>query len=408
MSGLTTAINTSNGTALRLFDEDKPFARIKTPQENAASLASEKGEFRRGALSAPAAQYPTGTVALGVSQEVIEAVAHLRTFTVDARFRKLTRLIDQLNKEFSITYPGALVNPLPLLVFVEKEKVESADDLSDEQKERCLWQTSMMDGVPTLAGYPVWERLPTEQQDYYFLFKLYRDQKYGYLTTGEPYVLSRSIASLAEELHLPPNVLYTFSQLFHWKQRCQSYDIHMAAERELREARYRQIIQRDHLHYARQLADSAYEKLKASNNLKPRDLLAMLELGLKYSRISIGLPADKPEGLDGKGSNQTTIVSVGDVSANQQTLNIQANSANTPQVVKDFGQQIKSDDTIRSILHVLQRSGAVDVAVNELLGSQNLPVADTVPDDHFGIHDDGILEPASASAESSTFDGVMP
>jgi hypothetical protein len=278
---------------------------------------------------------------------------------------------------------------------------ETLDDLTDEQKADCYWQLKYLDFVPVLevTGNPTWEKLPTERQDHYLLFKLYRDQKYGMLTTGESIVLSRSLAELAADLRLNASLLSLLSSLFHWKTRTAAYDLFMEQERQLREQRFRQLIQSDHLFYARQLAQDAFERLQSHDNIQPKELLQMLELGLKYGRISVGLPGDKPEQANGNG--EKTIVNVN----NTQNIDVHDNSQQTSQtlnvhaaspVQQAYDQQVKSPDTIQQILNVLQRSGAVSLLQGEPPElSQELEVAE-------GDYDDDIDDDIGSEASDST------
>ena len=92
----------------------------------------------------------------------------------------------------------------------------------------------------------------------------------------------------------------------------------------------------------------------------------MLQLGIEYSRLSIGLNRDKP-GSSVTAPTQPTLAIYNNTTNNNADQMVQVNqtSAFSSEVERQLHEDLKAEDNLLSILHVLQRSGAIETALNE-------------------------------------------
>lgn len=356
--------------------ESRAEAIVLTPLEEADASVVEKGKKSRGPgkIAPLSSSTHNGALRLLIPQSVIDSVAHLRDFSIDSRFHKLAKFVTQL--QGACAYPATqMINFVGIASIIDN--FDTVEDIDTHVREKNTIAIEVIDNVPCIFGLPIWDRLPSEQNDFYILFKLYRDQKYTYMG-DEVIELSRSMSALAAQLDISINLLYVLSKIYHWPRRCEAYDFYMAYEIKQQQDRKRKLLQNDHSYYAQELTRKSFEKL-SSATLKPKELLDMLELGFKYSRISLGMPGDKPEeALNGSGGGNATInlFQQDNSYSTSQTLNI--DNSGKSKVEKQFDENIKSSDTMLSILNVLQRSGAMTTAVNEQLPSQVILEAESI------------------------------
>ena len=318
--------------------------------------------------------YTTGTVELRLTPDILAAIEELRHMSVSAEFKKLAQFIHILQAKLTqLNQPNALLNPNYLAPHVPF--CQTPEDVTDEMIHKSLWQVDIHAEHALIAGVPVWDRMEGERLDFYLLFKLYRDARYGLIDSGDYVLCSRSLAGLAGKLDLPTQLLNVISRIYHWAARCEYYDTFFEMEIARRRQMEVQLLQRDHLKFSTQLLTNSIAFLHDNQHqLTPKDAISMAELGFKFSRLSLGLAPDKPL-LNGFG---------GDPSA--QGLSIQVNNAEQMVQLNTMGQaesrlheNIKEDDNLLSILSVLQRSGAMTTALGNDLAKPR--VIDVTPEE---------------------------
>ena len=270
-------------------------------------------------------------------------------------------------------------------LFVKKHSFLSLilNDLSDSMRDRATLPLEYMDNIAVIQGIPAWDILPGERVDFHNVFKLYRDSRYFLLDTGDYAISNRTIAGLAKQLGVSGSILTYISKLYSWQDRCALYDSYMESEMQKRKAQQEVMIRNEHLKMTQQLASKAWDKLtKQINNLGPKELIQVLELGIKYSRISAGMLPDKPG--DAVATRQTNLSIYNNTTNNtaDQMMNIHAGS--TPEktgsaVERQLAEDMKDENNLLSILHVLQASGAMKTAIHADLidhGDEGLGILD--------------------------------
>lgn len=315
------------------------------------------------------ANYHTGTVALAITPATVEQCAVLRALQVTQELKRLASVVAQLQASFEI---GGQVRAIvdPALIAAELPYTESLEDFTDDMKERSTMLIEYMDATPTIQGVPVWDRLPGERADFYNVFKLYRDSRYFLVETGEYMIVNRTLAGLARQLNLPGSTLSYISKMYSWKSRCAMYDSYMEAEMQKRRMQNEVLLRNDHLGVAQKLCSKAYDYLdKNFAKLSPKEVLQALELGIKYSRISIGLLPDKPGATVAGNQTNLSIYNTTTNNTADQMLNVNASVTPTGQgagsaVQRQLQQDMKDEDNLLSILHVLQASGAMTSAIH--------------------------------------------
>lgn len=316
------------------------------------------------------ARFNTGAIRLDITPAMVEQCSGLRALQITAEFKRLASVIAQLQASFEIN--GQIIGIVdPALIAQELPYVDSLEDFSDDMKERSMMPVEYMDSTPTIQGVPVWDRLPGERIDFFNIFKLYRDSRYRLIETGEYLVINRTLAGLARQLCLPGSVLTYISKLYNWKARCTLFDQFMELEIQKRRTQNEVLLRNDHLQVAQKLCSKAYAYLEKNfAKLNPKEVIQTLELGIKYSRISMGLLPDKPGAT--VAGNQTNLSIYNNTTNNtaDKLLNVNAGITTTEQgvgsaVQRQLQQDMKDENNLLSILHVLQASGAMATAVNQ-------------------------------------------
>jgi hypothetical protein len=346
-------------------------------------LEEESGKLKRFA------NYHTGTLALAITPAMVEQCSVLRTLEITAELKRLASVVAQLQASFEI---GGQIQAIvdPTLIAQELPYTEDLADFTDDMKERSTMVVEYIDSTPTIYGIPLWDRLPGERVDFYNVFKLYRDSRYFLVETGEYAIVNRTLAGLARQLNIPGAILSYISKLYSWKTRCALYDQFMETEMQKRRAQNEVLLRNDHLAVAQKLCTKAWDYLdKNFAKLNPKEALQALELGIKYSRISIGLLPDKPGAT--VAGNQTNFAIYNTTTNNtaDQMLNVSAGISPTGQgagsaVERQLQQDMKDENTILSVLHVLQASGAMKSAIHaDLLesGDEGLDIITEVEED---------------------------
>lgn len=338
------------------------------------------------------AKYNTGTCALAVTPAMVDQCSVLRTLQVTAELKRLASVVAQLQASFEI---GGQVRAIvdPTLIAQELPYNESLEDFTDDMKERSTMEIDYMDSTPVIQGAPVWDRLPGERVDFYNVFKLYRDSRYFLIETGEYAIVNRTLAGLARQLGIAGATLTYISKLYSWKARCALYDQYMETEMQKRRVQHEVLLRNDHLAVAQNLCSKAWNYLEKNfAKLSPKEVLQALDMGIKYSRISIGLLPDKPG--TAVAGNQTNLAIYNTTTNNtaDQMLNVGAGAITTGQgassaVERQLQQDMKQEDNLLSILHVLQASGAMKSAIHADLienGEQGLGIIDVTTEEDEG------------------------
>lgn len=342
---------------------------LTTPFENAATQIDSF------------ALYSTGTHArdLTLTPEIIACAEAVRAIEVTAVLKQLSKLVAALqqHQENTSNLPPVIVNPGRVAEYFES--APAVEDYSEEMFKDISLGIQYLDSTPMIDGFPVWERLPGERVEFYGLFKLYRDSRYFLLDNGDHVLVNRTMAGLARQLHLSGATLTYISNLYSWKTRCALYDNYMELENQKRAAQRISLIQSDQMGIAKKLCDQAMDYLNHNfKNLAPKDVLKALELGLQISRINAGLLPDKP-GTTTPGGPKLAIYNTTTNNTADQMLNVQnigPDNSGKSDVEKQIQQDMKSSDTLMSVLHVLQASGAMKAALSEDEGFVQKPIFD--------------------------------
>lgn len=356
---------------------DKLFSTANT---KSSTRDSEKGVLTAESILQQTCMSPTGTQVistLDIDANVIAQFDGLKQFQLSPLFRRLAVFVPALQETYgrkmttftdANTSDGTLceyggyygvIDPLMLAAYVPY--AETLDDLRDAQIEECFHSFSVIDGYPTIQGKPLWERQEWERIDYFNLFKLYRDMRYAFYNEVDALYVSRSLAVLAKAVHLAASTVNYLAQVYNWGLRATIYDTWMATMQQRRQAVKRNLMLDRHTKIAQALTAKAFEALKKqADKMSAKEAIQLLELGLKYERISAGLSGDKPEAVGGQSSTGPLLSIVNQT--NNASGPMQINQSNSP-VGQRMQEDMKRPDTLLSILSVLQRSGALNTAL---------------------------------------------
>jgi hypothetical protein len=290
--------------------------------------------------------------------------------------RKLGDFVAQMQSTVENNYNGFPLQLIDATVVAECVPfAETLDDIDNDKYAAAIRPVEFEDDLPVIDGVPIWERLDGEKIDYYKIFKEYRDMRY--IDTSD--LATRSMARLAEKLNVSGRLLSILARIYHWVIRVRAFDIYKAREIEHIKQREQEELESKHSKNAAELLDSAMKYIREHNNqLNPKVAMQMVELGMKYGRISVGLQGDKP-GAQSSVAHQTNIAisqSNTTQSADQMLIagNVGANAnagagANQGRrgqlsgVERQLADNMKDQSNLVSILHVLNKSGALKVAV---------------------------------------------
>ncbi len=345
---------------------------FNTPLEDAAS------QMAKGSNT-------TGTMAraqdLAITPEIESCCETIRAIQVTASLKKLALLVAALqqNSDSLTNAPLLIVNPGRVAEYYET--ATEVADFSEEMVQEASFSIQYLDSTPMVQGVPVWDRLPGERVDFFLLFKLYRDSRYCLLDNGDYVFVNRTMAGLARQLNIPGLTLTYISNLYSWKTRCKLYDEYMELENQKRMTQRISLVQSKQMKIADKLCTKAMSYLDQNfKNLAPKDVLNALEIGLKISRINAGLLPDKPgtNSVNSKGP-QLAIYNTNTTNNADQMVNVQnigEDSSGKSAVEKQLQKDLKSNDSLLSVMHVLQASGALSAALAEEEGASMEPVFD--------------------------------
>jgi hypothetical protein len=244
---------------------------------------------------------------------------------------------------------------------------ETADEIPNDKVNEATVPVEYVDNMPCIHGVPIWERLDGEKVQYYDIYKDYRDMKWF----GGSQYATRSIANVAIKLGVSGRLIQILSKIYLWAPRVQAYDAQKLKELNLQKEAEREHLESRHLEFSNKILEQAVAYLsKHDAALNPKIAVSMVELGMKYGRISAGLLGDKP-GTQSAAIHTQTNISLSQSSTqeteymvNTGTGNIQnqrqaAKSGTERQLADD----LKDDGAMSNIIYVLQKSGALQQGV---------------------------------------------
>jgi hypothetical protein len=252
------------------------------------------------------------------------------------------------------------------------------EDIPEDKQKEAIVKIEFEDGIPIANGIPLWERLDGEPIAYYKLFKQYRDMKYCEISAGgdnqvtekRTIVGTRSMARLAEDNNLPGRPLSILARIYHWMLRVKLFDRQKEREIALKRQRQAEELESKHAKYSNEILEQAINYLKDHKaKLDPKVAVQMVELGMKYGRISVGLLGDKP-GSQAAVAHQTNIA----ISQTQTHTHNEADQmvvaqmggdsqgrgskAEQSAVERQFAKDIGKPENLLSIIHILNKGGA--------------------------------------------------
>lgn len=312
---------------------------------------------------------------------------------------KLSNFVAQLQQMMDVTPLGDYVAYIDPTAIAEcMPYCESPDDIAEDKFNNAVVRLDYEDGIPTVGGLPIWERLDGELIPYYKIFKEYRDMKYETTTiTGSTNEMvsigNRSIGRLAEKMNVSGRQLTILSKIYHWAMRCKAFDTFKIREITLKKQRQAEELECKHAKFSNELLEQAMKYLKEHPaQLNPKTALQMVEIGMKYGRISVGLAGDKP-GSNAAAVHQTNInvsqtnnsadqmLNVANGSGGNDTAQGSKGSGHGSEVERQFANTMKDTGNLLSVLHVLNKSGAFTNVVQENNNSQNTNPTDKAMDE---------------------------
>lgn len=365
-----------------------------TPAADTSDAVVNEALLSAGELLAPPTALSTGTPELRdlvLQQAQLDALAPLREFKLSPLHLRLQGLAGQLQQTFGTraAWPNApqvhgyFAVLSPVLLSSHLADKSELTDFADEEAVELFTPLEQIGEQTTLNGYPVWDRFEWEQVVFFNLFKLYRDMRYTFYNEVDQLLAPRSMSKLAQAAHVEPRVVSYLSKLYLWQWRCELYDEWMERQQTARQLARRNLTLDRHSKIGRGLVQKAYNALlRQADKLTPKDALAMLELGLKYERLSLGLPGDKPEVAPGQSNGRGATVNI----VNQTNSGNGAVAVAAPQ--QQLDDNLKKPDTLLGVLAVLQRSNAFSTLLQNAQDATLLPeepiVVDVAPNEEDG------------------------
>ena len=267
--------------------------------------------------------------------------------TTVAMMKRLRRYVTQIQG----TLPQDPQNrPLMLVNANEVQKtglLKSLEEIIEEPPNDMLFPVSYMEGIPTIFGTPIWEKLEGENLTYFELFKRYRSLPKTHQT--------RSIYKLSQECGTPITHLELLRQCYHWGDRVVAYDLYLHEQQEIILEQRRKEIQGKHSKAASELFNKCTEYMIANiDKLTPKTALEWAEMAVKLERMSVGLQPDKPGMTDGNHSSGTTV--------NINNSQLTKNGDGSPDTTKQHGTGVTGNkeedkDRLAQMVNVMQKIG---------------------------------------------------
>lgn len=273
--------------------------------------------------------------------------------------KKLGQFVQYFQVNLPTTNTGVplkLINPSGLIDTLID--CQTTDDVPEEILDRASMDIDFMEGFPVIDGVPIWERFDGEKLDYYNLFKEYRDMV---VLNG-----TRALVKLAEKYQVPGKIFTALSKVYHWQLRCKLFDQYQAMVAARKRAYEVEKLENKHGSAAALLLEKGLAYLDAHpEQLNPKVALQMVEVGMKAGRLSLGLAGDKASSGSSTNINiqQTAATGGGSVEVTQTTTTQTSTQADT--------------EYLQSIVHILDKSGALDKAKSEVIEASYTEVAST-------------------------------
>lgn len=306
--------------------------------------------------------------------------------------QKLANFVAQMQSMMDVSTTGDYMAYIdPTIVAECIPYCETLDDMDEVKFNEAIVKFDFEDGIPIINGLPVWDRLDGEPIPYYKIFKEYRDMKYHISTFGNSSsefttIGNRAIGRLAEMLNIPGKYITVLSKIYHWSIRVRAYDIFRMRELVLKKQHVAEELECKHAKYSNDLLEQAMKYIKEHPaNLDPKIALQMVEIGMKYGRISVGLLGDKP-GSAASAVHQTNINVSQTNNTADQMLNMQVDNGgngtaqgprngsgngNKSDVERQLADNMKDNSNLFSVLHVLNKSNAFKNALDTQLNENN-------------------------------------
>lgn len=259
--------------------------------------------------------------------------------------KKLGQFVQYFQVNLPVTGTG-----IPMQIVKPERLIESlvdcdtTDDVPDEALQNSLVTVEYTDGIPSVDGLPVWERMEGEPLHYYDVFKEYRDMV---KLSG-----TRALSKLAIKYDVPGKVLSALSKVYHWQLRCRLFDSYEAMIRERKRQFDIEQLESRHSKAAAILLEQGLAFVENHpEQLNPKVAIQMIEVGMKAGRLALGLAGDK-------------VASVGAPAANiniNQTMS-SASDGGTIEITQKTQTDKADTEYLQSIVHILDMSGALDQA----------------------------------------------
>lgn len=261
----------------------------------------------------------------------------------------------------SLGVPSKLVLPAPLLENLLD--YENTDDVPDEVLEIATVAIEYHDGIPTVDGLPIWEKLEGETIPHYNLFKEYRDMIALHGT--------RSMVKVADNHQILSKYVSALAKVYNWSLRCKVYDAIKSIEAERKRQYQIEKLSNRHSEVAAKMLEQGMEYLEAHpEQMNPKLALQMVETAMKAGRLALGLSGDKP-GAEGAATNINIHQSAGFATGGGEVEMTQQGSQG--------GAKQADTDYLQSILHVLDTSGAFEQAKGKIIEASYEEVTDEDP-----------------------------
>jgi hypothetical protein len=177
-----------------------------------------------------------------------------------------------------------LINPQ---VVLSTGLINSVDSLIDSPPEDVAFPISYLEGLPTIYGIPIWEKLEGEPLDYFNLFKSYRGLR---ALKG-----SRSIYQLSLESGIDTKKLECLRQIYAWQIRAIAFDKYSEELDVMLLKQKRKEVENEHQKIGEKLfKECSTYILNNIQLLTPKTALEWADMAVKLQRISLGMMPDKP------------------------------------------------------------------------------------------------------------------
>ena len=264
------------------------------------------------------------------------------TLKVYKQLRKLMGQIQGTLPKDAVDRPLGLVDATKLL---ELKSNVAATDLINNVPPEIILPNDYSEGVPTIQGRPIWEKLSSEPVDQYNLFKAYRE-----LQDNKQ---KRSLYKLSLLHGTSLATLELIRRVNHWNVRTQAYDEYLDAEHMYIVERSQRELESRHHKTAKDLFDKCSEvALDRVEVMSNKDLLEWTKMALELERISLGLKPNSP-GTAKEGSGNFPVININNNANNGQ---VNTKTAGGTGVTGDLSED---RDRLAKILNVMDKIGVL-------------------------------------------------